>query len=134
MWTYRARILRLVDADTTRCLVDIGFGVRFEVDLRLTGCWMPEAREPGGQEMRAIAQQWADEWTTGRGAGLVWPFLVETSQTKMIEPSQRMTFTRYVGVLARYDGRQTVGEPLNEVLDAVLEQHPQWGHGIGGTP
>lgn len=134
MWTYRARILRLTDADTTRLLADVGFGVRYEVDLRLIGCWMPETRDPGGPEMRRHAEQWVDDWLAAAGQRLAWPFLVETSQTKLIEPSQRMTFTRYVGALYRYDGRQPVGEPLNEVLNAVLEKHPEWGHGIGATP
>lgn len=130
MWTYRARVLRLVDADTMRLLADIGFGVRYEVDLRLIGCWMPETRDPGGPQMRQFAQQWVDDWLAGLGQGLAFPFLVETAQTKMIEPSQRMTFTRYVGGLWRYDGRQPVGMPLNEVLNAELERHPEWGHGI----
>lgn len=134
MWTYRAQLVRLVDADSVRLLCDTGFGQRYEVELRLIGCYMPEARQPGGPEMRQVAQAWVDEWTGGLGQLLTWPLLVETSQSKVIEPSQQRTFTRWLGALYRYDGRRPIGEPLNERLTRVLERdHPEWGRGIGGA-
>ena len=50
LWRYRARLLRLIDADTVVCLVDTGFYGRHEVRLRLADIDAAEADEAGGAE------------------------------------------------------------------------------------
>lgn len=133
MWQYRAQILRVIDGDTIRVLADTGFTQRTEVDLRLIGCYTPEAAEPGGAHMRRIAEIWAEQWTSGPGASMTWPFLIETAQTKIPEPGQKRTFTRYIGALNRYDGHHPVGPPLNELINEESARHPEWGRGTGGA-
>ena len=130
MWEYRAQLLRVVDADSMRFLADTGFGQRYEVELRLIGCWMPELRDPGGPQMR----QYVTEWFGATRPGPVWPYLIRTTvHSRRPEPEQLRTFTRWLGAVNRYDGYTAVGSSLNEVLNAELERHPEWGHGSGGS-
>lgn len=129
---WRAYVVDVHDADTLRLVLDTGFDGRHEPDLRLLGTYAPELRQPGGPEMRAVALNWVTEWTEGAGKDLQWPFWVQTVQTTaLVEAKQRTTLGRFVATVWRYDGRYTVGDPLNDVVNADLEKHPEWGHGIG---
>lgn len=123
----RARIIaRPHDADTVKIETDSGYGGREEHDLRLLGCWMPELRDPGGHQMRQVLVDWF-----AAAPALTWPLWVDPVQTTVREPGQRMTFARYLCVVWHFDGRDIVGAPLNEVLNAHLAGHPEWGHGAG---
>lgn len=131
---WRAYVVDVHDGDSLRMVLDTGFDSRHEPSLRLLGAFAPELRQPGGAEMRKVALDWVTEWTTGGGRDLAWPFWVETVQTTtLVEPKQRATLGRFVATVWRYDGRYTIGDPLNEVINGVLEANPQWGGGIGGA-
>jgi len=44
MYEYRAKITRVVDGDTLKALVDVGFNMHHDVTLRLFGIDCPETR------------------------------------------------------------------------------------------
>jgi micrococcal nuclease len=46
MWTYRARVLRVVDGDTVDLRIDLGFSVQIEQRVRLLGIDTPEINSP----------------------------------------------------------------------------------------
>lgn len=46
MWTYRAKVLNVVDADTLDLLVDLGFSISFEHRVRLARIDAWEIRGP----------------------------------------------------------------------------------------
>lgn len=52
-YTYRAIVVRVVDGDTMRLDVDLGFGIwKVNQAFRLLGCNARELSEPGGKEAR----------------------------------------------------------------------------------
>lgn len=58
MFEYRAKILRLVDADTVAVRLDLGLDVRIDVTLRLAGINAPEMSTEAGKLAKAYAEQW----------------------------------------------------------------------------
>lgn len=50
--SYPAVVVRVVDGDTVRAAVDLGFGLRIEETFRLAGVDAPEVRTPEGKVVR----------------------------------------------------------------------------------
>ena len=50
MYEYRAKITRVVDGDTLKALVDVGFNMHHDVTLRLYGIDCPETRTKNLEE------------------------------------------------------------------------------------
>ena len=123
MWEYRALPIMTLDGDTVRLLVDIGFYARHQIDLRLLDVHAPELRDPGGLEARDFAVGWLE---TAAQSNLTWPLLIRTQTTKVTEPTEKQTFTRYIGDI--YD--ITGASHLNAQLRHWLSQHPEWGPGL----
>lgn len=115
------------DGDSFWMEYDAGCTGRMEPELRLVDVYMPELKEPGGPEMRQVAL----DWFARSDHTLTWPFWISTVMTKVREPGQRMTFTRYLATVWRFDGRFIVGPSVNQVVNEVLAEHPEWGHGRG---
>lgn len=68
MWTYQAKLDKVIDADTALVILDLGFQLAFTVRVRLAG----------GAEGRT-ARQWALEWFDAHGHGTSeWPFTITT--------------------------------------------------------
>lgn len=57
MWTYPARVLRIVDADTYAVRIDLGWHVHIDGHVRLLGIDAPEPDTPAG----AAAADYATE-------------------------------------------------------------------------
>lgn len=85
MWTYRARLSRLIDGDTYVLEADLGFDLRILVTVRLAGVDCPERFTPEGQAAAAVAA----ELLAGEG----WPLTVRTQR---INDHESRTFARYV--------------------------------------
>lgn len=106
MYTYKAAILKIHDADTFFAEVDLGFHVAKEMWLRLAGVDAPELSTPEGRE----ALQFAQEWFAGSRA-----VVITTERDR--SGSERQTFGRYVAHV-----HNAIGESLAEALVAA-------GHG-----
>jgi micrococcal nuclease len=50
MFTYRAKVLRVVDGDTYDLLVDLGFSISHKIRVRLRGVDTPETFGPNSSE------------------------------------------------------------------------------------
>jgi hypothetical protein len=126
MWEYRARLSRPYDGDSFWVLADTGYGQRYEPELRLFEVYAPELHQLGGGETR----QYVNDWFGSLNPDLTWPLFVRTVQTKVIEPTEKTTFSRYVAIVHRY-GENTTGVSLNDSVNGFLAQHPDWPRGKG---
>jgi len=120
MWTYRAALIQVIDGDTLRLDIDLGFHVRTQQDIRLLAVSAPEHNQPGGAEIT----QWVRDWMTHCLPG-GWPLLVATTLTRTSEPDEKRTFTRYLGTVSD----PSDGRVLNDDLRNYLALHPEWGSG-----
>ena len=57
LYTYRARLDRIVDGDTLKCCIDLGFSLYISQKLRLAGIDCPELSTPKGQEVKAFVEE-----------------------------------------------------------------------------
>lgn len=57
MYSYRAKVLNVHDGDTVRLLIDLGFRIAYEADVRLLELWAPELNTPEGKvSQQALAK------------------------------------------------------------------------------
>ena len=54
---YPATVARVVDGDTVRLVVDVGFRMRYEDNFRLAGINAPELREEAGKAARDFLRE-----------------------------------------------------------------------------
>jgi endonuclease YncB( thermonuclease family) len=55
-WQGAAEVLEIVDGDTLKCDVDLGFKVRMTTNVRVHGCNCPELPTPAGVRALAFTQ------------------------------------------------------------------------------
>jgi hypothetical protein len=124
MWEYRARVqpappaiktTAAHDGDTVKLLIDLGFDMRTEKWIRLAGVNAPELNEPGGPEAKLFVEKWLMAATL-RMPTAKWPLSVVTDITTAAEPTERTTFTRYVG----YVHGVYLGDCLNDAVRNFL--------------
>ena len=53
MYTYKAKLIRVIDGDTIEASVDLGFGLRYQILIRLHGINTPETRTKDLKEKKA---------------------------------------------------------------------------------
>ena len=114
MYTYNAKVIRIVDGDSIRMDVDLGFGVHLlgnsgrGMDIRLFGIDCPEARG------RAKAQ---------KAHGLLAKAFVQehlkVGETYQITTRERGKFGRYLGTIKLRGKRGTINDLLVKLLFAV---------------
>jgi hypothetical protein len=130
-WGFRARLTKGHDGDSFWMLCDVGFGARVEPELRLLDVHAPELMQPGGQE----TTDYVNGWLAGHLDPVrQWPFWVEIVQTRTFEPGMKMTFTRYLATVWKYeDGAQkdtrVWASSLNASVTFFLSEHPDWPSG-----
>lgn len=122
MWEYRAASVRVIDGDTLRLLIDVGFSVRVEEDVRLLDVHAPELSEAGGLETSTYVEEWISQIDPRRR----WPLIVHTSPTAVLEPTERRSFTRWLARVWRIDA---IAPSLNADITTFLTGHPEWGPG-----
>jgi hypothetical protein len=123
MFDYRARLVRVVDADSAVIEFDCGFGGRQEEEVRLLGASAPEHYQPGGLESRDFTAAWFKQCSSTRR----WPIHVLTIPNTSLEPLEKRTFVRYLATVSDIVAPSRI---LNAELSGFLAQHPEWGHGI----
>lgn len=57
MYTYRAKVLRVIDGDSLQALVDLGFHIKIEIRFRLLGVDTPELRPRKGKHFETEAER-----------------------------------------------------------------------------
>jgi hypothetical protein len=127
MWEYRARLINVHDGDTVTLEMDTGFGGRQQEAIRLLGVFAPELSQPGGNETRDFVVAWMRVVNI---IGTMWPLLVTTLPTLTSEPTERQSFTRYIGSISDI---QNHAVQLNTAVNAFLATHPEWGPGVTVT-
>jgi endonuclease YncB( thermonuclease family) len=106
MYTYKATIFKVHDADTFFAEVDLGFHVDKSMWLRLAGVDAPELSAPEGR----AALQFVQEWFAGCR-----DVVITTERDR--NGAERQTFGRYVAHVYN-----AIGESLGDALIAA-------GHG-----
>jgi micrococcal nuclease len=91
VYTYRAEILRVVDADTLHVQADLGIDVRIDLTIRLHGLDAPEAGTEPGVAATAYTVAWLADAPP--------PLMLITFKDR------RERYGRYLGRVIRADGR-----------------------------
>lgn len=91
MWTYRAKIVRVVDGDTLDLRIDLGFRVEMDVRVRLSGVNTPERGHPDWLRACGVTRDWCAV------ASSAWPLLVTTAKTEK--------YGRWLAVVTDVSGR-----------------------------
>lgn len=110
LWSYRARLARVVDGDTLIVEIDCGFSTYRRDRVRLLGVDAPEARgssKPAGDAATYFVAAWLAAAERGD-----WPLLIRTEKTD--------NFGRYLALVWRAD----TGECLNDALLAAGQAAP----------
>lgn len=109
LWTYRARPVRVIDGDTLALLIDLGFGARYEADVRIAGIDTPElGNEDGAAAAVALGRLLAPAF---EAAG--WPLLVRTRKSRTGRDAR--SFARWIGDV------HVAGHPPIDVAAAMVE-------------
>ena len=53
MYKYKAKLIRVIDGDTIEASIDLGFGLRYEIIIRLYGINTPETRTRDLEERKS---------------------------------------------------------------------------------
>jgi hypothetical protein len=128
MWDFRAYLTRPHDGDSFWVMADTAFGQRYEPELRLLDVHAPELNQLGGRECTEFVNDWFAQVATERPPRR-WGLYLQTQQTAVYEPTQRMTFTRYVAEVWPFD-RRGPDESLNALVRQYLAGHPEWPSGM----
>lgn len=94
LWHFRARLIRLHDADTIVCLTDNGMYGRHETHVRIAGLQEPELSTQAGRDLRDLLALALQELLPPPQAE--WQLRVVTRQKETIV-SEVTSFERYVG-------------------------------------
>lgn len=86
MWSYIAKVERVVDGDTLDLSVDLGFKISFDIRVRLLGVDTPEvySAKKGSEERKLgmAATEFVEQWVEENGTGDDKQLLVETHKDK----------------------------------------------------
>ena len=114
MYTYLAKVIRIVDGDSIRMDVDLGFGCHLlgsdgrGVDIRLFGIDCPEIRTRDGAEKAhgLLAKMCVEEY-------------LKVGETYQITTRERGKFGRYLGTIKLKGKRGTINDVLINLSLAV---------------
>jgi micrococcal nuclease len=107
MYTYKAKLIRVIDGDTIDAEIDLGFGVFVKQRIRLYGINTPDSRSKNEDEklLGLGSKQRLTELLTSE-------FIVETILNK------RGKFGRILGIIYSVDGETQQHTNINDKLVA----------------
>ena len=103
MWTYRVRIVDVIDSRTVDVEIDLGFHIRTDARVILTGVLVPPA----------LIEAWVKE----RAGDSEWPFVITLERNTWRDNYK--THERYVGTITTPNG-----ESLNEHMTRWSSNNP----------
>lgn len=111
IWTYRARVNRVVDGDTLYVTVDHGMHILSVQSLRVARYDAPElfSGTPEERAQGAEAKLWVEVWVKDHASEGEWPLRITTNK-------DRRSFNRYVAVVHTPAGRDLAAD--------WIEAHP----------
>lgn len=108
LFVYQAQLLKVIDGDTLRLLIDKGMRDRSEESIRLLNIDTPELFSGDARDQGAAARQFVVDWCMVHQHANPWPLRIYTEK-------DRTTFNRYLAqVLCA-----TCGSDLVEKLKAA---------------
>lgn len=118
-WPYRfrARLVKVRDADSYVFAADLGLRVTHELVVRLAGCNAPESKTPEGEKATAFATDWLAEYADPDG----WLAL-----TTKKDPGDR--YGRWLAQVQSLDGSRDLTE------DLITGGHAAKWDGAGAKP
>jgi hypothetical protein len=140
---YRAYLTRPHDGDSMWVMTDGGFDSRSEPELRLYDVHAPELVmllppmfQPGGTDTTNFVNDWFSHAQSSQ-PGVRWFLSVAVAMTARYEPTEQVTFRRYVARVFRYaDWPRPWSTPmpdealsLNALIRLYLAGHPEWPTG-----
>lgn len=113
IWTYRARVVDVIDGDTLDVVVDVGFRMRRTIRLRLAGVDTHETygvdhdseEYQRGRRETEYVMDWLDD-ATGE-----WPVVVRTEDTGK--------YGRYLATVKRQADGAVLNDDLRETFEGV---------------
>lgn len=108
MYEYRARLHRVVDADTVLMMIDQGFETYRIQRVRLADIDAPEEKTPEGKDATKFLEDWFSEMSKGE-----WPFLLRSKRVKYDR------YHRYIASIHTMDGQHDLSAELVESGHAV---------------
>lgn len=99
LYTYRAKLCRVIDGDSVRMLLDLGIFVHTTQAIRVkdVDCAEIFSGSAEGKEKGQEAKAWTEGWFEANDDGSEWPFLVRTYRDKQ-------SFNRYVADVVAVGG------------------------------
>lgn len=104
LWTYRARLRRVVDGDTIYFLVDLGMFVHSTQSIRVRGIDTPELFSGDDRDRGAEAKAFTMLWLADHDHRLLqeWPYFLRTDK-------DTRSFNRYVADVTCAEGHDLAG-------------------------
>lgn len=109
LWTYRARLDRIIDADTVALEIDLGFGVvkaGADNHVRVKSVNAPELHG-ATREAGLAAKTYAEIWFAGLPGD--WPLIIQTERGK---DQETRTFERWVAQIFRISDGHSLADDL----------------------
>jgi len=124
MYEYAARVLKTTDGDTATLMLDVGFNIHVEVDVRLKGINAPELHSTNKDEKLAGAA--AERYLAALLAHD--PLIVKTERSsKNVVADKQEKFGRYLGTIVN-------GAGTNVNTEMVRAGHAIAYDGVGARP
>ena len=60
LYTYNAKLIKVIDGDTVRLKIDLGFKMYFEANCRLAGINAPEMKSGGNEAKEILTEMLSD--------------------------------------------------------------------------
>lgn len=118
MYSYKCKILNVVDGDTLDIELDLGFEIRLKERVRLLGVDTPEVfgakSEPAGQAASVFTKNWVESKQVRDGY-----FVYESKKY-----NARDKYGRSLGTITWVDAISTLTETINTLLLATGHAKP----------